>query len=334
MKFNRWLILLLIIFIIPIILWLMLKFFDTSFFSTAGVYRADWLDFFCGYISAGGTIFLGIVALYQNKSLESQNEKSLEFNKRLLELEEIDKMPVLAISHNDRVCINETEKYISMSINLYNNGKSPITVLRALNEVNNYTKEIIEARMEIDELVNYKIEKRLNDIEKLNELNNLGEKDLISNITSLKKFFIELQKKQEDENSIEMLKNFIAIIDTTCNFIDGMVTDIPGIKMSINETNEKLLEHKKIFDNLCAFRDFGEYILDDSCYIEVGESVNREIKFPLIRNDIGIWVASLKFEFKNIYGAWYKERLDIKINEFDGKSKIDTVSLVVEKMSV
>lgn len=331
---NRWLIVLLIvIFITPIGLWLLLKYLDTSFFSTLGVNRADWLAFFCGYVGAGGTIFLGIVALYQNKSLENQNEKSLEFNKRLLELEEIDKMPVLTVKRNDVVCMNENEGYISMSINLYNNGKSPITVLRALNEVDNYVKSIAESSVATNKYVERKIEEILKFMEKLDFINKLGEKALVSNIASLKKFFVDLQENQEDESIVVFIKNYIEIIDTTYNYTHQMMSDLPEIKNSINETNRKLAEQKKIFDDLCVFKDFGKYILNDSCYIEVGDNVNREIKFPLLKNDAGIWVANLRFEFKNIYGSWYRENLDIEINEFDGKSKINTKLLVVEKIS-
>jgi len=371
MKFIKLLIILfsafLLFLLVLLAIWLVLRDADLGFFSTEGVTRANWLVFIGGYIGAFATFSLGLVAINQSKVSSNQND-------RLLFLEECNRMPVLTVTKDDPVIINEHEGYVELSFRLSNSGKSPITELRVLNETHNLNKDIIESSLQNTQYLQQQNQENLKLSESLNRFGACGDDAILSNLTQIKDFLLRLSPNSEDKDIHELDLDKM-VFDLTVDNVQEWTKDQGTIHISnINaissllqsaleqmrqlegeniKIQKRLMEHAKMYESLRSLHDFGEFLSNDFCFIGIDESVPRSIKVPIYlreKKDLGfslsrelenefsihgitkdkasVWGAKIFFEFKNLYGAWYKEELNVDIWDNKIKASALTVNLL------
>ena len=378
MKIKLWQIILFVVgaILLPMAIWGVLRYINLSPISTEGVNRASWLAFISGYIGAIGTFFLGLVAINQNKSLESQNKKSLEYNERLLLLEEIEKMPVITVVNDDTVHISEDDKHINILITLHNTGKAPITEFRIVNEVDSLNKTVVKNNLEQTLSFAEVLLGHIGTLEAFEQIEELSVRATLSSLEVIKTFLkylspvseeIDLSDLQNngivelgDDNFQEWLENQVSIclsiLSSYQNTHQGVRSRLAEINSDCIKIQQWIKNHEKVYTSIKSLHEFGKFISSELYFINVNESVMRNIKFPIamvkneqamystqetfdkmkqehgenfsesMRNHLHkIYGVKLNLEFKNIYDTWYEQVLDIEIS--DGKIKSSALTV-------
>ena len=81
----------------------------------SGLTKADWLSFLGGFLAFVGTVFLGVVAFWQNKEANKETQRANEINEKLLDLNEQANRHnemLLNIERNRHSCVIMLEKPI------------------------------------------------------------------------------------------------------------------------------------------------------------------------------------------------------------------------------
>ena len=140
---KKYIVLLILIFVIPLLVSYFVFAFN-GFIPSGDVSKDTWLSFWGGYLTFYGTVFLGIIAIWQNNRAKEQADKANELNEQLMNLEakskigyfevclERSKYPILTIFLR-----NVGDDFVnikSISININNSKDSNIT-----DELNDYT---------------------------------------------------------------------------------------------------------------------------------------------------------------------------------------------------
>ena len=304
MKLRFWHIILFIVISILFLMciWILLRYVDLSSFSTEGVGRANWLAFLVAYIGAASTLLLGYIAYKQNKVLEIQNEKSLKYNERLLQIEENNKKPVLTVKNGDAVTITDKDEYVEIFFTLYNSGNSPITELRVINEVNTLKESVKKSKEYAQTIKSHGAHTvaAASAIAKL--LPNASKHEtsvILSSIKNVEKFLLNISDVDANEiasvtiydilnapTTYTGLKNhcayFVKSLRMICDDLEPVFDVMLKLETQSNKIMKELDKLDEVYSSLQTLHSFGKFLTEDLCYVDVAERVMQSIKIPVL----------------------------------------------------